>query len=49
MFEVCWIDDDNLEVSYKEINLPAYMDNNAVKVKSKYGIKIHHLIKKEEP
>ena len=47
--EVRWIDDDNLEVSYKEIDLPAYVENNAVKVESKYGIKIHHLIKKEEP
>ena len=48
--EVRWIDDENLEVSYEEIDdLPAYVENNAVKVKSKYGIKIHHLIKKEEP
>lgn len=47
--EVRWIDDDNLELSYKEIDLPAYVENNAVKMKSKYGIKIHHLIKKEEP
>ena len=47
--EVRWIDDDNLELSYKEIDLPAYVENNAVKVESKYGIKIHHLIKKEEP
>jgi len=44
--EVHWIDDENLEVSYKEIDLPAYVENNAVKVKSKYGIKIHHVIKK---
>lgn len=41
-----WIDDENLEVSYEEIDLPAYVENNAVKVKSKYGIKIHHVIKK---
>tara|TARA_Y100001934_G_C12282603_1_gene740708 strand:- start:772 stop:1197 length:426 start_codon:yes stop_codon:yes gene_type:complete len=41
-----WIDDENLEVSYEEIDLPAYVDNNAVKVKSKYGIKIHHVIKR---
>ena len=47
--KVRWIDDENLEVSYKEIDLPAYVENNAVKVESKYGIKIHHLIKKEEP
>ena len=45
--EVRWIDDENLEVSYEEIDdLPAYVENNAVKVKSKYGIKIHHVIKK---
>ena len=44
--EVRWIDDDNLELSYKEIDLPAYVENNAVKVESKYGIKIHHVIKK---
>ena len=47
--KVRWIDDENLEVSYKEIDLPAYVENNAVKVESKYGIKISHLIKKEEP
>ena len=48
--EVRWIDDENLEVSYEEIDdLPAYVENNAVKVKSKYGIKIHHVIKKEKP
>ena len=45
--EVRWIDDENLEVSYEEIDdLPAYVENNVVKVKSKYGIKIHHVIKK---
>ncbi len=44
--EVRWIDDGNLELSYEEIDLPAYVENNAVKVKSKYGIKIHHVIKK---
>ena len=44
--ELRWIDDENLELSYKEIDLPAYVENNAVKVKSKYGIKIHHVIKK---
>jgi hypothetical protein len=43
--EVRWIDNENLELSYEEIDLPAYVENNAVKVKSKYGIRIHHLIK----
>jgi len=47
--EVRWIDDDNLEVSYRQIDSPDYKENNAVKVESKYGIKIRHLIKKEEP
>ena len=47
--EVGWIDDDNLEVSYRQIDSPDYKENNAVKVESKYGIKIRHLIKKEEP
>ena len=47
--EVRWIDDENLELSYKEMDLPAYVENNVVMVESKYGIKIHHLIKKEEP
>jgi hypothetical protein len=42
---VRWIDNENLELSYEEIDLPAYVENNAVKVKSKYGIRIHHLIK----
>jgi hypothetical protein len=49
IFEVRWIDDENLEVSYKQFDSPAYKENNAVNVESKYGIKIHHLIKKEEP
>jgi hypothetical protein len=43
--EVRWIDNENLELSYEEIDLPAYVENNAVKVKSKYGIRIHHLVK----
>ena len=47
--EVRWIDDENLEVSYRQDESPSYKENNAVKVQSKYGIKIHHLIKKKEP
>ena len=43
--KVRWINNENLELSYEEIHLPAYVENNAVKVKSKYGIRIHHLIK----
>jgi len=30
-------------------NSTAYKENNAVKVESKYGIKIHHVIKEEKP
>ena len=44
--EVQWIDDENLEVSYRQNESHAYKENNAVKVESKYGIKIHHLVKK---
>ena len=47
--EVRWIDDENLEVSYRQDESPAYKENNAVKIESKYGIKIHYLIKKEGP
>ena len=43
--EVKWIDDENLEVSYKQSNSPDYKENNAVKVKSKHGIKIHYKVK----
>jgi len=32
--KVRWIDDKNLEVSYKQSDSPAYMENNAVKVES---------------
>ena len=46
--DVRWIDDTNLEVSYKQNESPAYKENNAVKVESKYGIKISHLIKKRK-
>ncbi len=46
--DVRWIEDTNLEVSYKQNESPAYKENNAVKVESKYGIKISHLIKKRK-
>ena len=46
--EVRWIDDENLEVSYRQDESPAYKKNNAVKVKSTYGIKLHHVIKKRK-
>ena len=44
--EVKWIDDKNLEVSYKQFESPDYKENNAIKVESKYGIKIHYVVKK---
>ena len=43
--EVKWIDDENLEVSYSHSNSPDYKENNAVKVESKHGIKIHYKVK----
>ena len=43
--EVKWIDDENLEVSYNQFNSPDYKGNNAVKVESKHGIKIHYKVK----
>ena len=47
--EVKWIDDENLEVSYKQSDSPDYKENNAVKVESKHGIKIHYKVKKGKP
>ena len=44
--EVRWIDDENLEVSYKQYDSPDYKENNAVKVESKHGINIHYKVKK---
>ena len=43
--EVKWIDDKNLEVSYNQPNSPDYKENNAIKVESKHGIKIHYKVK----
>ena len=44
--ELKWIDDKNLEVFYKQSDSPDYKENNAVKVESKHGIKIHYKVKK---
>ena len=44
--EVKWIDDKNLEVSYKQSDSPDYKENNAVKVESIHGINIHYVVKK---
>ena len=42
---VKWIDDKTLEVSCKQTDSPDYRENNAVKVESKHGIKIHYKVK----
>ena len=44
---VRWIDDSNLEISYKQNNSPSYQDNNSVKVSSKFGINIHYVVNNE--
>jgi hypothetical protein len=49
IIEVKWIDDENLEVAYKQTDSPDYKEDNAVKVESKYGIKIHYKVKKGKP
>jgi hypothetical protein len=43
--DVDWVDALNLNVSYKQSGSPPYQENNAVKIKSKYGIRVNHLIK----
>ena len=43
--KVKWIDDTTLEVSYNQSNSPDYKENNAVKVESKHGIRIHYKVK----
>ena len=44
---VRWIDDSNLEISYKQNNSPSYQANNSVKVSSKFGINIHYVVNNE--
>ena len=44
---VRWIDDSDLDVSYKQNNSPSYQDNNSVKVSSKFGIHIHYVVNNE--
>ena len=41
---VQWMDDSNLEISYKQNNSSAYPDNNSVKVSSKFGINVHYVV-----
>ena len=42
--ELRWIDDSNLEVSYRQDTGPAYRDHNSVRVESKHGITIHYIV-----
>ncbi|MDP6595049.1 MAG: hypothetical protein QGI86_03975 [Candidatus Poribacteria bacterium] len=42
--EVRWINDSNLEISYKQNTLPAYRGHNSIRVESKHNIKIHYII-----
>jgi hypothetical protein len=44
--EVRWIDDQNLEVSYRKSNSPAYKAHNSVRIESKHGVKIHYVVRK---
>ena len=41
---VQWMDDSNLEISYKQNNSSAYPDNNSVKVSSKFGINVDYVV-----
>ena len=45
--EVRWIDDSNLEISYKQNNSPAYQEHNSVRVSSKLGINIRYVVTNE--
>ncbi|MBC8875631.1 MAG: hypothetical protein H8E44_39900 [Planctomycetes bacterium] len=42
--KVRWIDDDNLEISYKQNTSPTHRDHNSVRVDSNHGIKIHYIV-----
>lgn len=43
--ELRWIDDSNLEVTYTQETLPAYREQNMVRVESKYDIEIHYNVR----
>ena len=45
--ELKWIDNSHLEVSYQQDHSPAYEENNAVRVESKYGVQIHYVVTNE--
>jgi hypothetical protein len=43
---VHWIDDQNLEVSYRQDDSPVYKEHNSVPIESRHGVKIHYIVKK---
>ena len=42
--ELSWIDDSNLEISYKQSTHRAYRDQNKIRVDLKYDIRIHYIV-----
>ena len=42
--EFRWIDESNLEISYKQHQSPELRDQNSVRIDSKYGIQIHYMV-----
>ena len=42
--ELRWIDDSNLEVSYRQDTGPAYGEQNSVRVESRHGTRIHYIV-----
>lgn len=43
--ELRWIDDSNLEVTYTQETLPAYREQNMVRIGSKYDIEFHYNVR----
>ena len=39
-----WIDNGNLEISYKQANSEAYRDHVSERVESRHGIRIHYIL-----
>jgi len=42
--KIRWIDDRNLEISYRQIEGPEYKEQNATRVPTKEGITIHYVV-----
>ena len=42
--KIRWIDDRNLEISYRQTEGPEYEEHNATRVPTKEGITIHYVI-----